>query len=77
MANFNEKKDNKMITKIVSISLSLGEAQGTWKQHSSNFVAQIVYLLAQFGTDPKFGLKKFALHCCQLSEVIHIYVMPE
>ena len=68
MANFNKKKDKKMITKIVSISLSLGEGQGAWKQHLSNFVAQIVYLLAQFGTDLKIWFQKillFILANCQ------------
>ena len=30
--------------KIVSISLSWGEAQGAWKLHPSNFIAQRLFI---------------------------------
>ena len=58
-----------MITKIVSISLGLGEAQGAWKQHPSNSVAQkLSVYLPNLTLISKFGFRKklhFILAKCQ------------
>ena len=40
------EKDKRMMAKIVSISLGLGEAQGAWKQHPSNFLTKKLFLIA-------------------------------
>ena len=51
--NINERGENKIDhsnKKFVSISLSLGEAQGAWKLHPSNFVARKYSLIAKSST---------------------------
>ena len=71
--SFEKREENKIDhsnEKIVSISLSLGEARGAWKLHPFIIIAQRLFIyLANLALVSKFGFRKIAFCSCQLSVV--------